>query len=122
MNENNKIIKIGILSIMLVYIIYLVFSSFIKMTDIRKIIISLLLATAMIFAIISNIMIMMGNYNVGKLIAKISSIVIIVIWFGMLAFFEYSFIKEKQYANILLLIPFILLGICMVYNTFIKNK
>ena len=87
MNENNKIIKIGILSIMLVYIIYLVFSSFIKMTDIRKIIISLLLATAMIFAIISNIMIMMGNYNVGKLIAKISSIVIIVIWFGMLAFF-----------------------------------
>lgn len=122
MNENNKIIKIGILTIILVYIIYLVFSSFIKMTDIRKFIITLLLSTAMIFAIISNIMIMMGNYNVGKLIAKISSIVIIVIWFGMLAFFEYSFIKEKQYANMLLLVPFILLGICMIYNNFIKNR
>lgn len=122
MNENNKIIRIGILIIILVYIIYLLFNSFIKMTDIRKLIITLLFSIAMIFAIISNITVMIGNYNLGKIFSKISSIIIIIIWFGMIAFFEYIFIKEKQYVNMLLIIPFIFLGICMVYNSFIKNR
>ena len=122
MNENNKIIRIGILIIILVYIIYLLFNSFIKMTDIRKLIITLLFSVAMIFAIISNITVMTGNYNLGKIFSKISSIIIIIIWFGMIAFFEYIFIKEKQYVNMLLIIPFIFLGICMAYSSFIKNR
>lgn len=122
MNENNKIIRIGILLIVLAYILYLLFDSFIKTTDIKSLIIIIIFSVAVILSIVSTILKISGYYGAGIKLTNISAAMISVIWFGMLIFVGYMFIKEKNYINLLLLIPFILLGIIMIYNRLIKNR
>ena len=110
-----RVVSIGFVCCFLIYI-FTIAADFIT----RIILLPFLLCSCCLFW--QNIAMIKNNDLMVEMLGKMYIVIFLLYWFGVIGVGAYTMIIDEQYSMTLCLIPFILAGVYVVYDTFFKKK
>lgn len=119
--NNNYFIKNIIQMIISLFVI--IFFSFILISN-RDLLIKVIVAIFLTFIInqfLRNLFLVLNKNNMSELFNKINLILFLIYWLGFLIYWNYIAITKHDYMSILFSLPFLFMGVFIVYKEF-KRK
>lgn len=119
--NNNYFIKNIIQMIISLFVIIFLSSILISTIDLLTKIVVAIFLTFIINQFLMNLFFVLNKNNIAVLFKKINLILFFVYWFGFLFYWNYININKHEYMSVLFSIPFLFMGVFMVYKEF-KRK
>ena len=110
-----RVISLAFVCSFLIYIFTIVVDSFT-----RIILLPFLLCACCLFW--RNIAMIKNNDLMAEKLGKVYVLIFLLYWFGMIGFGSYTMISDGEDLMILALLPFILAGFYVIYDTFFKKR
>ena len=108
---------------MIISLFVIIFLSSILISTIdllTKIVVAIFL-TFIINQFLRNLFLVLNKNNMSELFNKINLILFLIYWLGFLIYWNYININKHEYMSVLFSIPFLFMGVFMVYKEF-KRK
>jgi len=119
---NNNYFKKNIIQMIIsLFVIIFLSSILISTIDLLTKIVVAIFLTFIINQFLMNLFFVLNKNNIAVLFKKINLILFFVYWFGFLFYWNYININKHEYMSVLFSIPFLFMGVFMVYKEF-KRK
>ena len=119
--NNNYFIKNIIQMIISLFVIIFLSSILISTIDLLTKIVVAIFLTFIINQFLMNLFFVLNKYNIAVLFKKINLILFLIYWLGFLIYWNYIAITKHDYMSILFSLPFLFMGVFIVYKEF-KRK
>jgi len=119
--NNNYFVKNLIQMIISLFVIIFLSSILISTIDLLTKIVVAIFLTFIINQFLMNLFFVLNKNNIAVLFKKINLILFFVYWFGFLFYWNYININKHEYMSVLFSIPFLFMGVFIVYKEF-KRK